>query len=167
MVKQRALRVLRQKKTYENQLMNLQQQSFNMEQANFATQTLKDTKTTVDAMKAGVKEMKKEFKHIDIGKVEDIQDEMEDLLEDANEIQEILGRTYGTPDVDEAELDAGGVPFFLKLLTRDAANVTATFLILVSLTRECALCMNTGRVTIMAEQNWKHWWDSIAMKILL
>lgn len=51
MVKQRALRVLKQKKQYENQLMNLQQQSFNMEQQNYALQSLKDTKDTVSAMK--------------------------------------------------------------------------------------------------------------------
>ena len=47
MVKQRALRVLKQKKMYENQLEGLRNQSFNMEQANYATQNLKDTKTTV------------------------------------------------------------------------------------------------------------------------
>ncbi len=28
------------------------------------------------------------------------------MLEDANEIQEVLGRSYGTPDVDEADLEA-------------------------------------------------------------
>ena len=49
MVKQRALRVLKQKKMYENQLEGLRNQSFNMEQANYATQNLKDTKTTVSA----------------------------------------------------------------------------------------------------------------------
>ena len=27
-------------------------------------------------------------------------------MQDANEIQEILGRTYGTPEVDEADLEA-------------------------------------------------------------
>ncbi len=32
---------------------------------------------------------------------------MEDLLDDANEIQEIMGRSYGTPDVNEEDLDAG------------------------------------------------------------
>lgn len=106
MVKQRALRILKQKKTYEGQLGNLQQQSFNMEQTNFSLQTLKDTKTTVDAMKSGAKEMKKEFKKINISQIEDLQDDMEDLLEDANEIQDVLGREYGTPDVDEADLDA-------------------------------------------------------------
>jgi charged multivesicular body protein 5 len=34
---------------------------------------------------------------------------MEDLIEQSNEIQESLGRTYGVPDeVDEADLEAGG-----------------------------------------------------------
>ena len=33
---------------------------------------------------------------------------MEDLLEQANDIQESLGRTYGVPeDIDEADLEAG------------------------------------------------------------
>ena len=70
MVKQRALRVLKQKKMYEGQLEGLRNQSFNMEQANFGIQSMKDTKTTVDAMKLGVKEMKREYKKVDIGKIE-------------------------------------------------------------------------------------------------
>jgi len=105
-IKQKALRVLKQRKMYENQRENLTQQSFNMEQANFATQMLKDTKTTVDAMKLGVKEMKREYKTINIDKIEDLQDELEDMLEQANDVQEALGRSYGTPDVDEDELEA-------------------------------------------------------------
>lgn len=106
MVKQKAMRVLKQKKMYENQLENLRNQSFNMEQANFATQTLKDTKTTVDAMKLGVKEMKKEYKKVDIDKIEDLQDDLEDMLDQANEVQEALGRQYGMPEIDDADLDA-------------------------------------------------------------
>ncbi|KAI6654795.1 hypothetical protein LOD99_2674 [Oopsacas minuta] len=107
MVKQRALKVLKQKKLYENQLEGLRSQSFNMEQSNFAIQTMKDTKTTVDAMKAGVKEMKKEYKKINISKIEDVQDDMEDMLELANEVQDTLGRSYGLgDDIDEADLEA-------------------------------------------------------------
>ncbi|XP_065665056.1 charged multivesicular body protein 5 isoform X2 [Hydra vulgaris] len=106
MVKQKAMRVLKQKKMYENQLENLRNQSFNMEQANFATQTLKDTKTTVDAMKLGVQQMKKEYKKINIDQIEDLQDDMEDMLEQANEVQEALGRQYGMPEIDDADLDA-------------------------------------------------------------
>ena len=108
-VKQKALRVLKQKKQYESQSDNLRNQSFNMEQVmqcdldlelfltlcsqvNYSTQMLKDTKTTVNAMKVGVKEMKKEFKNINIDQIEDMQDELGDMMEEANEIQESLGR---------------------------------------------------------------------------
>jgi charged multivesicular body protein 5 len=105
-VKQKALRVLKQKRIYENQRDGLMQQSFNMEQSNFAIQTAKDTQTTLSAMKTGLKDMKREYKKIDIGKIDDIQDDMEDMLDQANEIQEAMGRSYGMPDVDESELEA-------------------------------------------------------------
>lgn len=43
---------------------------------------------------------------------QDIQDDMADMLEQADEVQEALGRTYGMPDIDDdelaAELDALG-----------------------------------------------------------
>ena len=45
--------------------------------------------------------MKKEFKHINIDQVEDLQDELGDMMEEANEIQEVMGRQYGMPDLDE------------------------------------------------------------------
>ena len=51
--------------------------------------------------KVGVKEMKKEFKNVNIDQVEDLQDELADMMEDANEIQEVMGRQYGMPDLDE------------------------------------------------------------------
>lgn len=37
-----------------------------------------------------------------------MQYDMEDLLEQANEVQEMLGRSYAVPDeLDEADLEAG------------------------------------------------------------
>lgn len=69
-VKAKAMRVLKQKKQYEAQVDNLRNQSFNMEQANYAHQTLKDTQSTVVAMKDGMKSMKKEFKNINIDQIE-------------------------------------------------------------------------------------------------
>lgn len=72
-VKGKALRVLKQKKQYEAQRDQLTTQSFNMEQSNYAIQSMKDTKTTLDAMKGGLKEMKKEYKKMDIDKIEDLQ----------------------------------------------------------------------------------------------
>ena len=80
-VKQKALRVLKQKKMYEGQRENLSNQAFNMEQQNYTIQSLKDTKTTVDAMKVGVKQFKKAYKDINIDKIDDLQDQMEDMME--------------------------------------------------------------------------------------
>lgn len=112
MVKQKAMRVLKQKKMYESQRENLSNQSFNIEQQSFAIEQIKDTKTTVDAMKVGVKEFKKAYKHVNIDDIENMQDELEDLTEQSSEIQEIMGRSYGMPEIDdddlEAELDALG-----------------------------------------------------------
>ncbi|KAJ3052845.1 hypothetical protein HK097_005572 [Rhizophlyctis rosea] len=106
-VKQKAMRVLKQKKLYEGQRDQLMQQSFNMEQAAMTTENLKNTLATVDAMKMANKEMKSQYKKINIDKIEKVQDEMEDLLEQANDIQETLGRSYGLPDdIDEDDLEA-------------------------------------------------------------
>lgn len=105
-VKSKALRVLKQRKMYESQVDNLRQQAFNMEQANYATQTLKDTHSTVAAMKDGVKQMQKEFKNISIDQIEDMQDDLSDMLEQADEVQEALGRSYGMPEIDDEELAA-------------------------------------------------------------
>lgn len=111
-VKAKAMRVLKQKKMYEQQLDNLRTQSFNMEQANFAHQTLKDTHTTVVAMKDGMKAMQKEFKKINIEEIDDVQDELADMLEQADEVQEALGRSTTNINLDDedlaAELDALG-----------------------------------------------------------
>jgi charged multivesicular body protein 5 len=106
-IKSKALRVLKQRKMYETQRDQLQQQSFNMEQASFTTENLRNVISTVDAMQIANKEMQKQYKKIDINKIESIQDDMEDLLEQANDIQETLGRTYGVPeDIDEDDLEA-------------------------------------------------------------
>ncbi|EPZ30933.1 Snf7 domain-containing protein [Rozella allomycis CSF55] len=106
-IKSKALRVLKQKKLYEGQRDMMMQQSFNMDQTNFALESMKSTVTTVDAMKIAAKEMKTQFKAINIDKIDNLQDEIEDLLEQSNEVQEALGRSYGLPDdVDEDELEA-------------------------------------------------------------
>ncbi|GAN06111.1 charged multivesicular body protein 5 [Mucor ambiguus] len=107
-VQQKALRVLKQKKLYEAQRDNLQQQSFNMEQAQMTTENLRNVMATVDAMQTANKEMKKQYKNVNLDKIDQLQDEMEDLMEQANEVQETLGRSYNLPDdIDEDDLEAG------------------------------------------------------------
>ena len=69
-VTQRAMRVMKQKKMYETQIDQLQSQSFNMQQATLTTENLKNTMVTVDAFKVANKELRKQYKGIDIDKIE-------------------------------------------------------------------------------------------------
>ena len=105
-VQKRALAILKQKKLYENQAEQTRNQQFNMDQIKFAQEGLKDTADTMVAMKDANKALKKDFKKINISEVEDLQDDMEDLLEQAEEIQSAIGRSYNTDDIDEADLEA-------------------------------------------------------------
>jgi charged multivesicular body protein 5 len=106
-IKQKALKVLQQRKMYESQRDQLQQQSWNMEQAGMMQDNLKNTMTTVDAMKTTTKELRKQYGKVNIDKIERLQDEMADLMDMGNDIQDAISRSYDVPeDVDEAELDA-------------------------------------------------------------
>merc|ERR1719408_482276 len=105
-VQKRAMAILKQKKMYENQREQTRNQQFNVDQVMFATENLKETADTVDAMKDANKALKKQFKAININQVEDMQDDMADLLEQAEEIQNAMGRSYNTDDIDEADLEA-------------------------------------------------------------
>ena len=58
-------------------------------------------------MKAASKDLKKAYKKINIDKIEKMQDDMFDLMADAEEINEMMSRSYTTPDyIDEDDLDA-------------------------------------------------------------
>ena len=69
-IQQRALRTLKQKRMYENQLAQLVQQTFNMESAALVTENLRNTMATVGAMQQANKELKKQYGKIDIDKIE-------------------------------------------------------------------------------------------------
>ena len=106
-IKQKAIKVLQQRKMYEGQKDQLMQQSWNMEQAGMMQDNLKNTMATVDAMKTTQKELRKQYGKINIDKIEKMQDEMAELMDMGNDIQESISRSYDVPEeVDEAELDA-------------------------------------------------------------
>ena len=65
---------------YEAQRDNLANQQFNIDQTNFAITSIKDTQTTVAAMKAAAKTLKVEQKKINLNDLENMQDEMEGKL---------------------------------------------------------------------------------------
>jgi charged multivesicular body protein 5 len=69
-LKQRAMKVLQQRKMYEGQRDQLQSSSWSMEQAVMTTENLRNTMTTVDAMKSANKEMRRQYGKIDVNKIE-------------------------------------------------------------------------------------------------
>ena len=130
-LKQRALKILQKRKTYEAEKEKLESQVWNMEQAQNMQDNLKNVMTQVDAMQTTNKELRRQYGKVDIDKIERLQDEMADLMDVGNDIQESLSRGYDIPEeVDEEELDAelemlgmeqeweteaaGGIPGFLQ-----------------------------------------------------
>lgn len=106
-LKQRAIKILKQRKQIEAQKDQLENQLWNMTQAAMTTDNLKNTMITVDAMKSANKQLKQTYGKIDIDKIEALQDEMLDLIDKSNELQESLLTNYEVPDdVSESELDA-------------------------------------------------------------
>jgi len=103
-VEQKALRLLKQKKMYEKQRESLYNQSFNIDQTKFAQENVKETAVMVGAMKNANKELKAQVKDINLDDIEDLHDDMTDMLEMTDEIQDVMGRSYDTNQVDESEL---------------------------------------------------------------
>jgi len=92
---------------YEAQIASLEQQNFNMESAALTTENIRNTMVTVEAMKNANKQLRKEYGKVDIDQIENMHDDMQDLLEQANQIQESLGRSYAVPDdISEDDLEA-------------------------------------------------------------
>jgi len=106
-IKQKALRLLKQKRMYENQRDTTQNQVFNMETTNFNLQQSKDIQLNVKIMQNAQKAMRKEAKKINVDKIHDLYDDMQDQFDDMNEINEVMGRQYeGLDMVDDADLEA-------------------------------------------------------------
>jgi len=102
------MEILKRKRMYENQRDMLMGQQFNIDQASFSIESAKANITTVAALKASNVELKKTLrKDLDIDAVEDLADDMAEMMDEFNEVNEALGRTFATPDdLDEADLDA-------------------------------------------------------------
>ena len=105
-IKRRAMQTLKRKRMYEAQRDQLANQAFNIDQTAFAIDTVKDTVTTIDAIKAAKSTLQTQTKQINIDEIDDIQDDLADMFEDMAEINESLGRNYALEDLDESELDA-------------------------------------------------------------
>jgi len=136
MAKSRCMNLLKQKKMYENQLIQMDNQSFNMDQMQFHQESVQNTIAMVQAQKQTVSAMKEQFKapEMDIDQIMEMQDDMTDLMEESHEIQELLGQSYEIGEaldeddlmaeldmIGEEPLDAGamGEPSYLQPIAQD------------------------------------------------
>ena len=106
-LRQKAKMLLQQRKMLEHQWMQMAGQMGNIEQVRTAQSQVETTTEMVAAMKEGHKQLQKQMKAVDISKVENMQDDMQDMLADVQDLQDIMGRSYDVEgEVDEDELDA-------------------------------------------------------------
>merc|ERR1719295_99383 len=103
-LKQKALKLLKQKKQYETQRDRMYGQQMNIDNAKYAAQSVKDNADMVTAMKSAAVTLKAQMQEVNIDEVEDLQDDWMDLQDDANEINDILGEAWGMDDFDEDDL---------------------------------------------------------------
>ncbi|KAM3147059.1 hypothetical protein pb186bvf_000775 [Paramecium bursaria] len=102
--KQRACMLLKKKKMYEQQLGQLLNNQFTLDQIAFTKENITNTMEMAQAMKQQVDVQKQMFKDIDMDKLDDIMDDMEDMKFETEYMNDMMNRNYSC-DVDEGELD--------------------------------------------------------------
>ncbi|SCU80719.1 LADA_0B09142g1_1 [Lachancea dasiensis] len=108
-LRQRALKLLNKRKQLESMRDSLDSQSWSMNQAQMTSDNLRNTMVTVNALKQTNKALKAQYGKINVDKLQDMQDEMLDLVEQGEELQQVLAMGSGAQDIDdisETELDA-------------------------------------------------------------
>lgn len=106
MYKRRALQAMKQKKQLESRAAMTSNATFNLEQVRDTKFMVQDNIAMVGNLRTANQELRAAQQHIDIDEVEDLQDDMQEALADASEVQEVLGRSYDVDNVDETELMA-------------------------------------------------------------
>lgn len=105
-LKQRALKLLTKRKQLESMKDSLESQSWSMTQAQMTSDNLINTMVTVDALKKTNIALKQQYGKINVDKIQDMQDEMIDLIEQGEQLQEILTMNGENIDnISESELD--------------------------------------------------------------
>lgn len=106
MYKRRALQAMKQKKQLENRAAMSSNATFNLEQVRDTKYMVQDNIAMVANLRTANQDLRAAQQHIDIDQVEDLQDDMQEALGEASEVQEVLGRSYDVDHVDESDLMA-------------------------------------------------------------
>lgn len=106
MYKRRALQAMRQKKSLESRVSMNSNATFNLEQIRDVKYMQQDHVSMVSNLRAANQDLRANQSKIDFDEVEDLQDDLQEAMQDASEVSEMLGRSYDVDNVDEAELEA-------------------------------------------------------------
>ena len=91
----------------EGQLNMAYNTTNSMQATAYALENAQMVQDQVAAQRGAMTALKTQHENISLDELEDMQDDMADLLQDAGEISDLMGRSYGLPDeIDEADLDA-------------------------------------------------------------
>lgn len=104
--KREALQCLKRKKLYEQQINNLDGQKNNLTAQMLALEQMNVTREVLDAQRSaaqGMKKMTQEFGGTE--GVEKLQEDIEDTMADAAEVQETMSRSMDVPGVDGMDDD--------------------------------------------------------------
>ena len=100
-LKSKALNILKRKKMLETHRNTILNQSMTIEQADMSLDTVRNTVNIYNTMTIANKEMKKQMKRFDVGKLEDVMYELKDYAEEFNLTME----NFNTDSIDESTLD--------------------------------------------------------------
>ncbi|CAD8202857.1 unnamed protein product [Paramecium octaurelia] len=102
--KSRAVMLLKRKKMLEQQLGQMLNNQMTLDQVAFTKENIQNTLEMAQAMQQVVAVQKEAFKEIDMDKLEDLMDDMEDMKFETDYMNDMMNRNYSC-DVDESELD--------------------------------------------------------------
>ncbi|KJP87723.1 hypothetical protein AK88_02618 [Plasmodium fragile] len=106
-LRNKAAIIIKRKKTYESNKENTLGIQFNIDQIKYANDNVQMSIDTCKALESASKIMKKNMKKVNIGKIEKLQDDLFNYMEEAKEIGEMLCSSYDIPlQLDENEIDA-------------------------------------------------------------
>ncbi|CAD8166512.1 unnamed protein product [Paramecium pentaurelia] len=102
--KSRAVMLLKRKKMLEQQLGQMLNNQMTLDQVAFTKENIQNTIEMAQAMQQVVAVQKEAFKEIDMDKLDDLMDDMEDMKFETDYMNEMMNRNYSC-DIDESELD--------------------------------------------------------------
>ncbi|GAB2225351.1 hypothetical protein Droror1_Dr00006143 [Drosera rotundifolia] len=104
--KKAALRSLRTKKRYEQEIETLMNSQQRIQDQMIMLESAKTTAATVDALRTGAATMKRMQKAMNIDDVDKTMDKINVQTENIKQIQKSLAAPFGAIDIDEDELEA-------------------------------------------------------------